>query len=134
MIGYDNWDHKRWPNFKPSEFACKCCKDVRMDEDILDAVQAVRDYLKKPIKVTSGYRCPDHNEAVSSTGRTGPHTTGCAVDIAVTHADAFKVLEAAFENVHVTGIGVNQKGAGRFIHLDTLPNEPGQPRPTVWSY
>jgi hypothetical protein len=33
-----------------------------------------------------------------------------------------------------TGIGVQQKGGGRFIHLDNLPNGPGQPRPTVWSY
>jgi len=30
-----------------------------------------------------------------------------------------------------TGIGVQQKGTGRFPHLDTL-EEP--PRPNVWSY
>jgi zinc D-Ala-D-Ala carboxypeptidase len=34
-------------------------------------------------------------------------------------------LEAGF-----TGIGVQQKGTGRFLHLDTLENL----RPTVWSY
>jgi zinc D-Ala-D-Ala carboxypeptidase len=33
-----------------------------------------------------------------------------------------------------TGIGVSQKGAIRFIHVDDLPDAPGQPRPTIWSY
>lgn len=33
-----------------------------------------------------------------------------------------------------TGIGIQQKGGDRYIHLDNLPNAPGQPRPTVWSY
>jgi hypothetical protein len=30
-----------------------------------------------------------------------------------------------------TGIGVQQKGSRRFIHLDVLQNPP---RPNVWSY
>jgi hypothetical protein len=30
-----------------------------------------------------------------------------------------------------TGIGVQQKGTGRFIHVDLTV---GQNRPTVWSY
>jgi hypothetical protein len=34
-------------------------------------------------------------------------------------------MEAGF-----TGIGVQQKGTGRFLHLDTLE---GDLRPTVWS-
>jgi hypothetical protein len=38
-------------------------------------------------------------------------------------------LEAGF-----TGIGVAQKGSGRFMHLDDLLNDEGQPRPTIWSY
>jgi hypothetical protein len=33
-----------------------------------------------------------------------------------------------------TGIGFKQKGVIRFVHLDALPNEIGQPRPTIWSY
>jgi zinc D-Ala-D-Ala carboxypeptidase len=37
-------------------------------------------------------------------------------------------------SVGFTGIGVKQHGAGRFIHLDDLPNAEGQPRPHLWSY
>jgi hypothetical protein len=32
------------------------------------------------------------------------------------------------------GIGVNQKGNGRFIHLDIGEMEDGRPRPHLWSY
>jgi hypothetical protein len=33
-----------------------------------------------------------------------------------------------------TGIGIAQKGEGRYVHLDDLPSVEGQPRPTLWSY
>ena len=33
-----------------------------------------------------------------------------------------------------TGIGVNQKGNSRFIHLDIADHSEERPRPTVWSY
>ena len=33
-----------------------------------------------------------------------------------------------------TGIGVNQKGGGRFIHLDIAEIENYSPRPHIWSY
>ena len=33
-----------------------------------------------------------------------------------------------------TGIGINQKGNGRFIHLDISKDSQGRPRPHVWSY
>lgn len=33
-----------------------------------------------------------------------------------------------------TGIGINQKGGNRFIHLDDCGPTTGRPRPTMWSY
>ena len=61
------------------------------------------------------------------------HTTGKAADIAVSREDAFHLLSLALSK-GFTGIGVQQKGSGRFIHLDTIENSEGRPRPTVWSY
>jgi zinc D-Ala-D-Ala carboxypeptidase len=119
--------------FTIEEFACKHCGRVVMDGAFLEDVDQMRGLFGKPLVVTSGYRCPDHNAAVSSTGRTGPHTTGHAADFAVSHADALQLVRLALV-IGFTGIGVNQKGTGRFIHLDDLPNAPGQPRPTLWSY
>ena len=37
-------------------------------------------------------------------------------------------------NNNVVRFARQQKGSGRFIHLDTLENSEERPRPTVWSY
>jgi zinc D-Ala-D-Ala carboxypeptidase len=121
--------------FKAKEFDCKHCGANRMNHVFLDRVDMLRDTYQFPLIVSSGYRCPEHNAAVSSTGLTGPHTTGRAVDLLIARGEAFKLLRLAMEpRFGFTGIGVNQKGGARFIHLDDLPNAPGQPRPTIWSY
>lgn len=130
------WDIHRWPNFLPSEFACKCgCGQLKMDEVFLDDLQILRMRLKKPLSISSGYRCPDHNARISSTGRDGPHTTGRAADIRCAGAFAHAVLVEACMSGYFPGIGVNQKGPHeqRFIHLDHLEKEEG-PRPWIWSY
>jgi len=104
------------------------------EADFMAKIEALRVACGFPLPVSSGARCPSHNAAVSKTGRTGPHTTGRAIDLAVSHGQAFEVLSVALKSGFFTGIGINQKGGGRFIHLDDLPNVSGQPRPTLWSY
>lgn len=123
-----------WQHFRAEEFACKCgCGLNLIDHQFVTELDDLRHSLGFALPITSGYRCPRHNAKVSSTGLTGPHTTGRAADIAVSHGRAYEVLQAALM-LKFTGIGINQKGASRFIHLDNLPNAPGQPRATIWSY
>lgn len=120
--------------FSVVEFECRCgCGRAPMDNEFLERLDAVRGAYGKPLAVTSGYRCPSYNAKVSGTGMTGPHTTGKAADLAVARGDAYKLLGIALR-YGFTGIGVQQKGAARFLHLDTLTDAPGQPRPTLWSY
>lgn len=121
------------PHFSKSELACKCGCGMLPAQDFMDKIEALRVRVGFPMKVTSAARCPDHNAKVSGTGRTGPHTTGRAIDLGVSHGQAYAVLSAAIL-AGFSGLGVNQKGGGRFIHIDDLPDAPGQPRPTVWSY
>lgn len=122
-----------WRHFKAEEFACKHCGQNLIDHNFVTELDDLRHHLGFALPISSGYRCPDHNAKVSSTGRAGPHTTGRAADIAVSHARAYDVLQAAMM-MKFTGIGIQQKGASRFIHIDNLPNAPGQPRPCIWSY
>lgn len=121
-------------HFSVAELECHCgkCKFPGMDEEFMDLVERVRDIVEAPLSVSSAYRCPVHNNAVSSTGSNGPHTTGQAIDIKCSGNKAHKVLDAAM-GVGMTGIGIQQKGnhAGRFIHIDNLTNGL---RPWVWSY
>lgn len=123
--------------FTLREFGCKgnnCCGGQNLiDHQFVTELDELRHRYGAPLKVSSGYRCPDHNAKVSSTGRTGPHVSGRACDFAVDRTNALKLLKLALE-MGFTGIGIQQKGAGRFIHLDNLPNAVGQPRPTIWSY
>lgn len=123
-----------WPNFTRDEFKCHCgnCEN-KIEDSFIDKMQDLRSALDFPLKITSGYRCPAYNAKVSGTGQTGPHTKGRAADIAVSHEQAFRLVSMAYI-AGFTGIGVSQKGSGRYIHLDDLAAAPGQPRPTIWSY
>jgi zinc D-Ala-D-Ala carboxypeptidase len=121
------------PHFSRSEVECRCGCGMLPKQDFMDKVEALRVAYGKPLAVTSAARCPNHNARVSATGRTGPHTTGRAIDLAVDRGNAYRLLRMALE-AGFSGLGFQQKGAGRFLHLDDLPNAPGQPRPTVWSY
>lgn len=143
-----NWD--KYPNFSRSEMVCSCgCGRADMEPEFMRRLQRLRSHYNRPMVITSGYRCPDYNARVGTTGRDGPHTTGKAVDVAVRGADARDLASMAM-TYGFTGIGVQQKGEGRFLHLDLLPvNDPGSdpddpdnddydpdqpPRPWLWSY
>lgn len=124
-------------HFDIAEFNCRgigCCGNIsKMDAAFLEKLDRLRHLYGKPLVVTSGYRCPQHNVRVSSTGETGPHTTGHAADLRVDRRDAYRLLSVAL-GLGFTGIGIKQQGVARFIHVDDLPDAPGQPRPTLWSY
>jgi len=120
-----------WPNFTESELTCSCCGENNPNiefGELMDKVQDLRTHLGFPFKVTSAYRCPDH-PIEAKKDKHGQHTVA-AIDIAVYHEQAHKLLTAAME-MGFTGIGINQKGSynQRFIHLDMRDSTP-----TVWSY
>jgi zinc D-Ala-D-Ala carboxypeptidase len=120
-----NWAD--YPNFSESEFKCSHCGKVAMRPEFLSKLQSLRTAFGKPMKVTSGYRCSDH-PIENKKSVPGAHTSGCAADIAVQGSDAHELLRLAF-SMGFTGIGVQQKGGGRFIHLDTRETSSA-----LWSY
>ena len=121
-------------NFSSKELSCSHCGENKFDQKTLDALQDLREAIGKPLSISSAYRCPEHNQKVSSTGITGPHTTGKAVDILCSGKTAHEVLSFAMIRSSIwKGIGISQKGKhkSRFIHLDTITSDN---RPWVWSY
>ena len=121
------------PHFTNTELACKCGCGLLPDPGFMLKVESLRLRAGFPLPVTSAARCPKYNRAVSSTGDDGPHTTRRAIDLGISRQQAYIVMREALQ-LGFTGIGFQQKGGARFLHLDDLPNAPGQPRPTVWSY
>lgn len=71
---------------------------------VVDVLQPLRNYLKKPIKITSGYRCHDLNVAVKGAWNS-QHQVGEAVDIVVTGylpiqiADIIKQLKLPYDQM-----------------------------------
>lgn len=122
-------DWKLYPNFSVKEFNCAHCGKNEMKPEFMLKLQTLRTAYGKPMKITSGYRCPQHPIEAKKTAP-GAHASGCACDIGVEGQEAYQILKLALA-AGFTGIGVQQKGIGRFIHLDTLS---GGPRPNVWSY
>jgi uncharacterized protein YcbK (DUF882 family) len=122
-----NWDE--YPNFSEKEFVCSHCGESNMKKATIEKLQQLRTKYGKSMTVTSGYRCPDHPIEAKKT-KPGTHASGFAVDIGCDGRGAYEIAKLAFE-LGFTGIGINQKGTGRFIHLDTLQN---LPRPNMWSY
>ena len=118
--------------FNQHEFTCSHTGKCDMDSNFINKLNELRVAFGKPMRITSGFRDVTHPiEAKKSSP--GAHTTGQAADIAVSREDAFDLLSLALTK-GFTGIGIEQKGSGRFIHLDTLKNSPERPRPTIWSY
>lgn len=99
-----------------------------MQPEFMARLQHLRSVYGKPMVITSGYRDPSHPiEAAKQSP--GEHSTGRAADVAVSGADAFRLVQLA-TNMGFTRIGVRQKGEGRFIHLGNSPDFP----PGIWSY
>ena len=116
--------------FSEDELRCQCgCGVYFFDDDALSLLNNIRRDCGFPLPVSSGYRCVDH-PLEKHKPYIGAHSTGKAVDLAVTHDKAHKVLQVAMAH-NVPRVGVNQRGEGRFIHLDWCEDKPN---PTIWSY
>ena len=118
--------------FTDDELKCQHCGEEGIDEYFMAKVDNLREELGFAFPVTSGYRCPDHPIEARKKAP-GAHTTGQAIDIGVSGNEAYMLIEAAIRD-NFTGIGINQKGDSRFIHLDIIPHSSSSPRPWIWSY
>ena len=134
----ETWPTERWPHFSYDEMKCKHSGICDMDEAFMDKLEELRVASNYGLAVTSGYRDKTHPieaKKIEGGGPGGAHTTGKAVDLAVSHKKAYIVLREAMR-LGFTGIGVKQAGDARFLHLDTIAEEDNfhVPRPTLWSY
>ena len=121
-------DWSDYRNFTRGEFVCHCgCGQADMDPAFMMALQRVRDAFGRPMRITSGFRCPDYDKRISGAG---VHPTGQAADIAVSGENAHLLLSAA---IGMRGIGLKQHGPHirRFMHFDMTD---GSMRPRIWTY
>jgi hypothetical protein len=119
--------------FSAKELTCKCgCNTIEFDLTFLATLNAIREECGFPFALSSAYRCPKHPIEARKT-KPGAHSSGKAVDIACSGERALEVIRVAQKH-GISRIGIQQKGSGRFIHLDGCTEADGLPSPAIWSY
>ena len=107
-------------NFNADEFKCHCaCSENSVDMSLLYALQAVRDIIEIPMKISSGYRCVDHNKDVGGAD-TSSHLRGLAADIAVYNSSqAFILMRGIIISNRFKRIGYGKMNSGELVlHVD----------------
>jgi uncharacterized protein YcbK (DUF882 family) len=110
-------------NFNKAEFDCNC--GCEMPKDVLDNVklqvqnlQILRDFLNKPIKINSAYRCPYWNSKVGGASKS-QHLTGNATDIVIQDYTPYESANLIESLIRIEAI--EEGGVGRydtFTHYD----------------
>lgn len=117
-------------HFSSHELACRHCGELGhfAEPSHVQFLELLRQDFGGPLKITSGYRCPNHPvEAAKSAP--GAHFRYQAVDIAVYGYDVAKLTGAAVICGY-RGFGFSQRDPNfdrRFLHIDRGP-------PRSWSY
>jgi uncharacterized protein YcbK (DUF882 family) len=99
--------------FKPQEFACKCCGQVKTNSILLNLLDSIREQLNEPVYINSGYRCEKHNAEVDGK-KQSQHLLGNAADIHVkslTPKQLYNFLEKEYD---IPGMGLYNT----FVHID----------------
>jgi len=104
-------------DFSKKEFACKCCGEIRINQKLIIALQVLREMIKLPIHILSGYRCPKHNAEVGGKAYS-QHLLGTAADITI---EGMLISDVAYiadkiPVFHNGGIGTYVKQ--NFVHVD----------------
>ena len=124
--GYYSWTkgNDLWINnwFKTKEFECRCtnkeCVDQKIAVELIEKLTAIREYTKSPMRISSGFRCSKHQEAIRNSGtstvvaKKSTHEKGDAADISVSSLTTLNLLLVAEKQFKSIGI------ANNFLHVD----------------
>lgn len=111
-----------WENFTPKEIASRTVVGgtqrgpkgpLLLNTEALDALQALRTHLGKPMIINSAYRSPEYNSFVGGASKSF-HMKGVAFDVSLKNLDRDELKEAA-ALFGFTGIG----DYNSFVHIDT---------------
>jgi len=114
-MGQDRLNHFQISrHFNLREFQCPCCHTVKLHPDLVELLEKIRKKIKKPIIISSGYRCPSHNEAVGG-AKHSYHLKGMAADIIALGLSPIELGKVAIETGAPTVLVYQNRG---FVHVD----------------
>ena len=114
-----------WKYFKRAEFSCSCCGRNNISEELVDRLDYSRSLAGIPFRITSGFRCEQHNRRIHGKPRSS-HLDGSGADIsAPTGAIKATIIGSLFAG------GIKRVGIYKtFIHADVSKK---LPYPMVWT-
>jgi len=115
-------------NFSKKEFECKCgCGHNNINTRLINKLQRARTDLNKPIEISSGCRCNNHNSRIGGF-KNSTHLDGLAVDIICSKSkkrlELLTVLMRYFNRIGVSN---------QFIHVD-IGIGIEEPQDVLWIY
>lgn len=108
-------------NFRIREFDCHgsgCCAETKVDGQLVEYLQKIREHFGAKVTVAAGYRCETHNAKVANAASKSRHILGMAADIKVEGVAPAEVAKYA-ESLGIKGIGLYEGSDGSFVHIDT---------------
>lgn len=120
-------------NFSKIEFACKCgCGYGMADGDVspvlLELLENIRIDVGGVVRLTSGCRCEQHNQAEGGV-KGSVHCMGEAADIQVEGGRHRFIVQKSAHECGAEGVGT----ANGFVHVDVHKGNV-KPRPSAWIY
>lgn len=106
-------DIKISEHFKLSEFQSGDSQEVKIDSELVEKLEKLREMIRQPIKINSGYRTYEHNQKIGGSYKS-QHLEGTAADIALPPGLTIDELANMAEAVGFDGIGKYYT----FVHLD----------------
>ena len=110
-------------HFNRSEFSCECgCGFDTVDTETIRVLEIVRQQFMRPVYITSGCRCADHNYRIGGS-QNSQHILGRAVDFKVKDVEPKEVYEF-LDKLYPDSLGLGLYSS--WCHMDTRTNSPAR--------
>ncbi len=106
-------------HFSRAELSCRCCGELKVDHQLIDALELLRSMAQAPVVIHDGYRCPAHNQEVGGVTNS-EHTRGQAADVSISGLTLQQMFELALQVPAFFNDGIGAYD-GSFLHLDVRP-------------
>jgi len=111
-------------NLSRAEVTCRCgCGLCNLNHYLAEIFQQCRSFFGEPIIVTSGCRCPKHNQKIGGSP-TSSHLKGQALDITCQNPTWKRMLKLAYctGRSGIMRLGIHSKH--KFLHIAFDPDKP----------
>ena len=110
----EGWPYWNWPDFSPTEMACRHCGERYVWAEFMDKLQVARTAVGRSFNIHSAHRCSLHNAQVG--GAPLSQHLKMAADIGLAGHDR-RALYIACRQAGFRGFGFYQT----FLHIDLGP-------------